>query len=63
MLSFCIDFILGVIETFINPYMQNHLTNPIEKFNVKKSYDYINEVILNRLEDKQKEEIKKQREI
>jgi hypothetical protein len=36
-----------------------YVTNPIEKFNVEESYDYINEVTLNRLEDKQKEEIKK----
>ncbi|MBP7025622.1 MAG: hypothetical protein KBB10_06060 [Clostridia bacterium] len=53
---------IGLCERFLKEIGKEYyfyVTNPIEKFNVKKSYDYINEVILNRLEDKQKEQIKK----
>lgn len=35
-----------------------YIFNPIEKFNAEKSYDYINSVTFNRLDDNQKEQIK-----
>jgi hypothetical protein len=35
-----------------------YILNPIEKFDAEKSYDYINSVTFNRLDDKQKEQIK-----
>lgn len=35
-----------------------YLRNPIEKFNVEKSFNYINSVTFNRLSDNQKEQIK-----
>ncbi|MBP7025621.1 MAG: hypothetical protein KBB10_06055 [Clostridia bacterium] len=52
-ITFCWSYLKQIGHSY-----DYYIFNPIEKFDAEKSYDYINSVTFNRLDDKQKEQIK-----